>query len=231
MAKILVADDELSIRTMVCEYLTRMGHEVVQAKDGPSVLTLLETQSPDLLLLDVMMPGLDGFTLAKQLLHKTDIPLLFMTARSEEADKVLGLELGADDYITKPFSLREMTARIQAVLRRTGRNRADAGNPGKEKLVWKDIELDMETYRVKKSGEILSLSALQFQILQLMLQSPGRVFTRAQILEAASHSQLEAYERTVDVHMKNLRKILGDDVEAPKYIETVRGVGYRLAGK
>jgi two-component system phosphate regulon response regulator OmpR len=206
---------------MVCGYLDKMGFRTLAVSDGLQALEALESSRPDLLLLDVMMPGLDGFALAKLLMNRTSVPILFMTARTEESDRVLGLELGADDYISKPFSLRELTARVQAVLRRTQRHEAPAQR-------WKDLEVDFASFRVKKSGQVLELTTVQFQILALLMNAPGRVFSRLQILESVRDTSFSGYERTIDVHVKNLRKALGDDVAKPRYIETVRGIGYRL---
>jgi DNA-binding response OmpR family regulator len=229
---ILVADDEEKIRSMVCDYLDKTGFRTLAVSDGFQALDSLETSQPDLLLLDVMMPGLDGFALAKILLKRSSVPLLFMTARGEEIDKVLGLELGADDYITKPFSLRELTARVQAVLRRTNRSTLPPKTPSSDedpkRLRWKDLEVDFESFRVKKNGQSLELTAVQFDILALLLKSPSRAFSRLQILEQVRDTSFAGYERTIDVHVKNLRKTLGDDVKEPRYIETVRGIGYRL---
>ena len=229
---ILVADDEENIRTMVCEYLSKMGFRTVAVSDGFQAMDTLETAKPDLMLLDVMMPGLDGFALAKILINRSTVPILFMTARTEESDRVLGLELGADDYISKPFSLREVTARIQAVLRRSKHQEIPVVPPppvtDTKHRTWKDLDIDFESFRVKKAGKLLDLTPVQFQILTLLMNSPGRVFSRLQILEEVRDTTFAGYERTIDVHMKNLRKVLGDDVKEPRYIETVRGIGYRL---
>ncbi len=225
-ALILVADDEPKIRSMVCDYLEKMGYRTMAVEEGNQALKIIEDQTPDLVLLDVMMPGLDGFSVAKHLLNRSSPPFLFMTARDEEADKVLGLELGADDYITKPFSLRELTARIQAVLRRV--QNTVKPRPS-SRLRWKDLTVDVDAVKVTKDYHELDLTAVQFQILVFFLQSPGRVWSRSQILDHVRDSQFVGYERTIDVHIKNLRKILGDEAKTPKYIETVRGLGYRLA--
>jgi DNA-binding response OmpR family regulator len=230
---ILVADDEESIRSMVCGYLERLGFHTIAVSDGREVLRAMASAPPDLLLLDVMMPGLDGFEVAKSLMNRTQVPILFMTARAEEADRVLGLELGADDYITKPFSLREVAARIQAVLRRVKRAGpvpSGAGSP-EATLRWKDLEVDVDGVRVRRSGVRVELTTVQFQVLVLFLRSPGRAFTRAQIFEGVRQLSSEGYERTIDVHVKNLRKALGDDAAAPRYIETLRGLGYRLVAE
>lgn len=224
-ALILVADDESKIRSMVCEYLEKMGFRTLAVEEGTKALKIIEEQVPDLVLLDVMMPGLDGFSIAKQLLNRSSPPFLFMTARDEEADKVLGLELGADDYITKPFSLRELTARIHAVLRRV--HTSDEA-PIESYLRWKDLVVDLNAVRVTKGKHEVTMTSVQFQILVFFLRSPGRVWSRSQILDHVRDSQFVGYERTIDVHVKNLRKALGDDVKAPLYIETVRGLGYRL---
>ncbi|NNM54927.1 MAG: response regulator transcription factor [Spirochaetales bacterium] len=224
-ALILVADDEPKIRSMVCEYLEKMGFRTLAVEEGTQALKVIEDQSPDLVLLDIMMPGLDGFSLAKRLLNRSSPPFLFMTARDEEADKVLGLELGADDYVTKPFSLRELTARIQAVLRRVHSAGEQRPSP---RIRWKDLTVDLDAAKVTQGQQELELTAVQFQILVFFLKSPGRVWSRSQILDHVRDSQFFGYERTIDVHIKNLRKILGDEAKTPKYIETVRGLGYRL---
>ncbi len=228
---ILVADDEEKIRSMVCDYLEKLGFRTLAVPDGFQAMDALETAKPDLMLLDVMMPGLDGFALAKILRNRSTVPILFMTARTEESDRVLGLELGADDYISKPFSLRELTARVQAVLRRSQRGGSTSPPPGEKRKTWKDLEVDLEAFRVKKAEKTLDLTPVQFQILALLLTSPGRVFSRLQILEEVRDTTFAGYERTIDVHVKNLRKVLGDDVKEPRYIETVRGVGYRLGAE
>jgi len=230
MSLILVADDEENIRSMVCGYLDKMGFRTLAVNDGFQAMDALESAHPDLMLLDVMMPGLDGFVLAKILMSRSTVPILFMTARTEESDRVLGLELGADDYISKPFSLRELTARVQAVLRRTHRREPTPAPPRQETKTtrWKDLEVDLESFRAKKKGTPLELTTVQFQILALFLNFPGRVFSRLQILEEVRDTSFAGYERTIDVHVKNLRKALGDDVKEPRYIETVRGIGYRL---
>lgn len=230
MPRVLVADDEENIRSMICGYLDRLGFQTVSASDGFEALRIIESDPPDLTLLDVMMPGLDGFAVAKILMNRTTVPILFITARAEEADRVLGLELGADDYITKPFSLRELAARIQAVLRRAQRQAGpQAAKPtAGRRLTWKDLDLDLDGARVRQEGRVVEVTSVQFQILALLTGSPGRVFTRLQILEEVRDTSFEGYERTIDVHIKNLRKILGDDAKEPRYIETVRGLGYRL---
>lgn len=229
---ILVADDEENIRSMVCGYLEKMGFRTLAVSDGFQAMDALDTAKPDLMLLDVMMPGLDGFAVAKVLMNRSTVPILFMTARTEETDRVLGLELGADDYISKPFSLRELTARVQAVLRRAKRQTPPLVPVPTEATttlrVWKDLEVDFESFRVKKNGKVLDLTSVQFSILALLLKAPGRVYSRLQILEEVRDTTFAGYERTIDVHVKNLRKALGDDVKEPLYIETVRGVGYRL---
>jgi two-component system OmpR family response regulator len=231
IATVLVADDEENIRTMVCGYLDKLGFRTIAVSDGFEVLKALETAPPDLMLLDVMMPEIDGFAVAKILLNRSTVPILFMTARTEEADRVLGLELGADDYISKPFSLRELAARIQAVLRRVKRQESSPSVPSPapgRHLSWKDLDADLDGARIRQGGHLLDLTTVQFQILVLFLKSPGRVFSRLQILEEVRDTSFEGYERTIDVHIKNLRKLLGDDVKDPRYIETVRGLGYRL---
>ncbi|MBL8967095.1 MAG: response regulator transcription factor [Spirochaetaceae bacterium] len=223
---VLVADDEEKIARMVASYLEAAGFETVTARDGREALTAFRARGPDLALLDIAMPGIDGLEVARAIRASSDLPIVFLTARAEEADKVLGLELGADDYVTKPFSPRELVARVRAVLRR-GRlsDRARDADPPLRRGA---LEMDFRRRLVLVDGEPRPLTAVQFDILAFLAREPGRVFGRLAILEGASGEAFEGYERTIDAHVKNIRKALGDDSGEPRFIGTVRGVGYRF---
>lgn len=226
--RILVVDDEKKIAQMIEDYLSAVGFIVETAEDGRSALSFLEASPPpDLMVLDVMMPGLDGFDVVRRVRDISDLPIILLTARAAESDKLIGLELGADDYITKPFSMKELAARIRAVLRRSiiTRNHVSA----EEQVVQHgDIILDRDRRTVSRAGKRLDLTGAQFDILAHMMEYPGKVFTRMQLLEAVQDHAYEGYERTIDVHMKNIRKVLEPDPSKPVYLLTVWGVGYKL---
>lgn len=225
MAKILIADDEEPQRNMVRQYLLASGFDVVDAGHGGEVIAILEREPVDLILLDLMMPQMDGLEVLKALLNRNSVPIIITSARQEESDKILGLELGADDYMVKPYSLRELVARIKVGLRRA--KPSEAVQDQAEVQHWRGLILNRAEMRLRRDQEELSLTKVQFLILEYLISQPGRVFTRQQILSRVLDSQLESYERTIDVHIKNIRKILGDTTDSPDYIETVRGVGYR----
>lgn len=222
MATILVVDDNASIVSGLSEYLEASGYSVVSAADGPAALAVAEATRPDLALVDIMLPGIDGLELTKRF-EARGLPVILVTARSDEVDRLVGLELGADDYITKPFSPREVVARVKAVLRRIGRQSEPAA-------VIRIGELHIDTARREVIvGDIhVELTRSEFDILTTMARSPGRVFTRLQLLEAASGDSFESYDRTVDAHIKNIRRKLGDDPKSPRYVRTVIGVGYKV---
>ena len=223
---VLVADDEEKIARMVGSYLEASGFEAALAFDGLAALAAFRERKPDLAVLDISMPGLDGLELAREIRRYSDLPVIFLTARAEEADRVLGLELGADDYVVKPFSPRELAARVKAVLRRS--RRGSEPRPGGRALRQGGLELDLEKRSVTVDGEPKELTAIQFAILAVLMAEPGRVFDRASLLDAAIGSRFEGYERTIDAHIKNIRRALGDSSEEPRLIGTVRGVGYKL---
>ncbi len=223
---VLVADDEEKIARMVATYLEAAGFETVVARDGREALAAFRARPPDLALLDIAMPGIDGLEVARAIRASSDLPIVFLTARAEEADKVLGLELGADDYVTKPFSPRELVARVRAVLRR-GRL-SDRARDADPPLRRGGLEIDFRRRLALVDGEPRPLTAVQFDILAFLAREPGRVFGRLAILEGASGEAFEGYERTIDAHVKNIRKALGDDSGEPRFIGTVRGVGYRF---
>jgi DNA-binding response OmpR family regulator len=218
---ILIADDAANIRVMVKDYLQEKGYRVVTAENGQEALYVARHEKPDLILLDIMMPELDGYEFITTYRKEADTPIILLTARLEESDKVLGLELGADDYLTKPFGLRELMARIRAVLRRAGQETTANGV-----LRVADITLDPDSRLVKVGERFVDLTPSEFQLLAILMSAPGRVFSRQNLLD---HLQGSAWvERTVDVHVRNLRSKIGPDPDQRHYIETVFGVGYRF---
>ncbi len=227
--RILVVDDEQKISEMISDYLQAVDFEVATAGDGRAALSEIESFQPDLVVLDVMMPGLDGLDVIRKIRSEAQIPVIMLTARASEQDKLIGLELGADDYITKPFSMKELAARIRAVLRRSQPKQAQTEQSEAHVLVHGPIRLDPDKRRVTRDGISISLTGVQFDILARMMRQPGRVFTRMQLLESVQEYAFEGYERTVDVHIKNIRKALEPTPAKPVYILTVWGVGYKLA--
>jgi len=223
MPRILVVDDEPKIVRLVRDYLEHAGFAVIVARDGREALMRARAEHPDLVVLDLGLPGLDGLDVTRALRHDSAVPLIMLTARDSETDRVLGLELGADDYLTKPFSPRELVARVRAVLRRNQPESPD------RVLRVGELELDVARLRAEVGGQAVSLTATEFQLLVTMARQPGRVFTRAQLLDAIHGEALEAYERAIDAHVKNIRRKLEPDPRHPHYLQTVYGVGYRMA--
>ncbi|TYP58819.1 response regulator transcription factor [Thermosediminibacter litoriperuensis] len=223
--RILVVDDEVKLLNLIKNYLEKEGFDVTIADSGGEALKLLETQKFDLAVLDIMMPEVTGFDILRNIREKIKIPVIFLTARAEEQDKLLGLELGGDDYITKPFSLRELAARIRAVLRRV--KPAGAANTI---LEYGGIKLDLNEKTAFLNGRPLSLTPTEFRILAILMANPGTVVSRLRILEEVLGGYYEGYERTLDTHISNLRKKLGDNPSNPCYIKTVYGAGYKLGG-
>lgn len=230
--KILVIDDEENIVELIRMNLEGSGYEVITGYTGMEAITKTNSFLPDLILLDLMLPDIDGLQIC-QMLKKNqetkDIPVIMITAKSEETDKVEGLSIGADDYITKPFGIRELEARVNTVLRRTERkdsiNIEALENP--YVLKFKDITIDESKYEVKKKGQLIDLTLTEFRILKLLVENEDRVTTRESILEEISSDKVKSDSRTIDVHIRNLRKKLEEDTES-EYIETIRGIGYRL---
>jgi two-component system alkaline phosphatase synthesis response regulator PhoP len=224
MAKtILVVDDKSSVRTLVRDYLAAEGFRVAAAENGRDALYVARHEKPDLILLDIMMPEMDGYEFLRLHRKERDTPVILLTAKLEESDKVLGLELGADDYITKPFGMRELVARIRAVLRRAGQE-----TPSDEVLRAADIVLDRGRRSVEVAGRPVRLTPSEFDLLAVLMATPGRVLSRAVLLEQIQGSAYEGVERTVDVHIRNLRTKIELDPSAPRYVETVFGIGYRF---
>ena len=224
MQTILVVDDEPRIATLARDYLEHAGFAVVTAGDGPTALATVRQRRPDLVVLDLGLPGLDGLDVTRQLRRDSSIPIVMLTARDDELDKLLGLELGADDYVTKPFSPRELVARVRAVLRRAERP-PEAG----ETIRAGDVTLDVPRMRTEVAGRAVDLTPTEFQLLATLAARPGRIFTRAQLLDAVRGVTFETYERAIDSHVKNLRRKLEPDPRRPRYVLTVYGVGYRFA--
>jgi two-component system alkaline phosphatase synthesis response regulator PhoP len=224
MPLILVAEDEPDIRTLVRDVLEHAGFDVLVTADGPATLHQARTRDPDLIVLDLGRPGLDGLDVARVLRRESDLPIIMLTARAEESDTLVGLELGADDYITKPFSTKELVARVRAVLRR-----ADVARSVGTVLRVGDIKIDEQRMFVSRDGLRVDLTATEFELLATMARHPGRVFTRAQLLDTIHGEAYEAYERAVDAHVKNIRRKLEPEPSRPRYLQTVFGVGYRFA--
>ena len=220
---ILVVDDEPQIVRLVRAYLEEAGFRVVIASDGEQALYVARHEKPDLVVLDLLMPRMDGLEFSRRIRRERNVPIIILTARAEEADRIVGLELGADDYVTKPFSPREVVARVRAVLRR-----AQAPPEQTQVLRVGPLTLDRATHTMTVSGHPADLTPTEFGVLETLMTSPGRVFRRDELLEAVQGVAFEAYERTVDVHIKNLRRKIEPDPTHPRYILTVRGVGYRL---
>ena len=223
MPKVLVVDDEMKIARLVRDYLSEAGFDVVLASSGPAAVATVRSQRPDLVVLDLGLPGMDGYDVTRAIRSGSGIPIIMLTARSEETDRIVGLELGADDYVVKPFSPRELVARVKAVLRRTG------GEVATETLRAKDLVMDLPHRRVERDGVRIDLTTSEFELLRVLAASPGRVFTRGQLLDSIRGVSFESYERAIDAHIKNLRKKLEPDPRHPAYVLTVYGVGYKFS--
>jgi len=221
--RILIADDEHELRDMLTAYLEAEGYEVATATDGAEALRLVDSANPHLILLDVGMPGMDGFEVLRRIRQGSDVPVIMLTARAEEIDRVVGLTVGADDYVTKPFSPRELSARIKAVLRRGRRaeTRPDV-------LHFDGLDIDVAGREVTRNGAPVELTTLEFDLLYALASAPGRVFTREHLIERVWGWDYFGVDRVVDVHISNLRKLLSDDPASPSLIATIRGVGYKF---
>jgi two-component system, OmpR family, alkaline phosphatase synthesis response regulator PhoP len=226
--RVLVVDDEAPLRDLVRGYLEREGFAVLTTGDGLTALDLARRQAPDVVILDLMLPGLDGLEVCRRLRAFSAAYVLMLTARAEEIDRILGLEMGADDYLTKPFSPRELVARVRAMLRRprTGGPASAVEEPPVTRCG--DLVVDSARHEATLAGDVVALTAREFTLLAALSGNPGRVFTRAQLLERVWGGDYFGDDHVVDVHIANLRKKLGDDPAAPRYVETVRGAGYRF---
>ena len=224
MKTVLVVDDEPRIVELARDYLEHAGFAVLTASDGPSALQAARIRKPDILVLDLGLPGMDGLDVARALRRESSLPIIMLTARDDELDRVLGLEIGADDYVTKPFSPRELVARIRAILRRVDRE----VEPG-DRIEAPGVSIDVGRMRVEVEGRTVELTPTEFQLLVVLARQPGRIFTRSQLLDAIHGLAFESYERAIDAHVKNLRRKLEDDPSRPRFVQTVYGVGYRFA--
>jgi DNA-binding response OmpR family regulator len=224
--KILVVDDKLQIRTLLKSYLSQEGYEVIDAGDGQEALFVSRREKPDLIILDLMMPEMSGYDFIRANNREADTPVIVLTARLEENDKILGLELGADDYMTKPFSPRELAARVRAVLRRIEKQ-----NAGQEILRVAGITLDRAGRILLVDGQSVNLTPSEFDLLATLMAAPGRVFSRLELLDRLQGTAYEGYERTIDVHIRNLRTKIEPNPSVPRYIETVYGAGYRFTAR
>jgi DNA-binding response OmpR family regulator len=224
MTTVLVVEDELEIARVVRDYLQHAGFEVIVVGDGGSAVASVRSARPDLLVLDLGLPGTDGLDVAREVRRWSETPIVMLTARGDESDRIVGLELGADDYVVKPFSPKELVARVRAVLRR-GR----ASRRGDEVLRVADVEIDTAKMRVTVAGEAVELTPTEFQLLATLAREPGRVFTRSQLLDAVHGVAIESYERAIDAHVKNIRRKIEPTPGSPRYLLTVHGVGYRFA--
>jgi len=236
---VLVVEDGPRMRKIVKDYLNARGYRTVEAGDGLSAVRKYKETHPDIIILDIMLPGIDGYEAAQKIRNIGQTPIIMLTAKSEEEDTLKGLDIGADDYITKPFSLKELEARIKAVLRRyaasggsavsnTGNTGPSAGKPRGKHIKYAGFALDTDTFTVSLDEKPLRLTPAQFTILQTFLENPGTVFTRERLLAAAFPDGFENMERTIDAHVKNIRKIIEPDHAEPVYLKTVWGIGYRF---
>jgi DNA-binding response OmpR family regulator len=239
--KILIVEDEKKLNTMIADYLGSLDYQTVSVFNGRDALSAFREKTIDLILLDIRLPGIDGIDVLRRIREQSSVPVIILTARVTENDKLLGLDLGADDYVSKPFSLKELAARMRSVLRRTRVNsgfRNNSDNAGREAaseyrnsgeiIKYKDLTLDTASRTMKRKEIPVQLTSAQFEIMRKLMENPGRVFTRLDLLESFQDTAYEGYERTIDVHIKNIRKALEMDPSHPAYIKTVWGVGYKL---
>ncbi len=224
MKTVLVVDDELKITRLLRDYLQQAGFSVLTAADGPAALAVARRERPDMIVLDLGLPGLDGLDVTRALRTSSDVPIIMLTARADESDRIVGLELGADDYLVKPFSPKELVARVRAVLRRV-----DSSVETPEIVRGPGVSIDTARRAVVVDGAPLDLTPTEYDLLLHFVRSPGRVFTRSQLLDAIHGVAFESYERAIDAHIKNLRRKIETDPAHPKYLLTVYGVGYKYA--
>lgn len=221
--RVLVVDDDAKTVELVKLYLNRDGYRVITAYDGTEALNLARESKPDLIVLDIMLPGINGLEICRTLRKESDVPIIMLTAMTTDRDKLTGLDIGADDYVTKPFSPRELAARVRAILRRL------PGERGPSEIEYGDIKIDFLKHKAYLGEKPLNLTEVEFKILGVMVREPGRVFSRAQLIEQALGFDFEGFDRTIDVHILNLRRKLEPDSRNPTYILTVYGAGYKLA--
>ena len=224
MREILVVEDERRIAQIVRDYLERAGYRVTVASNGPEALAAARARSPDLIVLDLGLPQMDGLDVTRKVRKDSNVPIIMLTARVDESDKLIGLELGADDYVTKPFSPKELVARVRTVLRRT-----EVAPEPNSVIRAGDVTLDKPRMQAKVGGHPLDLTRTEFELLATLARQPGRVFTRAQLLDSIRGVEVESFDRAIDAHIKNLRRKLESDPRNPKYVLTVHGIGYKFA--
>jgi DNA-binding response OmpR family regulator len=224
VATVLVVDDEPIVREVVCSYLEREGYRTLEAADGDRARELVEKEPPSLVVLDLMLPGMDGIELCRWIRRRSDLPVIMLTGRGEEADRIIGLELGADDYVTKPFSPRELVARVRTVLRRSGPEQG-----GGERLVFDDLVIDAGAREVTKADRVLRLTAKEFDLLRFLARHPRQVFSRDQLMDRVWGYSAALDTGTVTVHVRRLREKIEDDPARPRFLQTVWGVGYRFS--
>lgn len=224
MKRVLIVEDEVKIARLVRDYLHQAGFDVLEATDGPSGLAMARSEKPDMIVLDLGLPGMDGLDVTRRLRATSSVPIIMLTARTDESDRIVGLELGADDYIDKPFSPKELVARIRAVLRR-----ADATLGGGELVRAGDVAIDIPKRRVTVGDTEIELTSTEFDLLLTLARQPGRIYTRAQLLDAVHGVSFDSYERSVDAHIKNIRRKIEPDPKRPTKVLTVYGVGYRFS--
>lgn len=222
--KVLVVDDDVKTVELVRLYLARDGYQVLTAYDGAEALRLARESYPDLIVLDLMLPDVDGLDVCRTLRRESDVPIVMLTARTTDQDKLTGLDLGADDYMTKPFSPKELAARVRAVLRRL------PGERGPEEIKSGELSMNFTTHQAWLAGRPLNLTSVEFKLLGVLAKEPGRVFSRANLIEEALGYDFEGFDRTIDVHILNLRRKLEPDPSRPRYIRTIYGVGYKFVG-
>jgi len=220
---VLIVDDDIKLADLLKIYFEKDGFEVLVAHDGGRGLELIRDAKPDIIILDIMLPKIDGWEVCRKVRQGNDVPIIMLTARDEETDRLVGLEIGADDYVTKPFSPREVVARAKVILRR-----AYKGVVKPELLKMGKVVIDVERHEVRKNGDLLELTPTEFKILELLASSPGRVFSRLQIVEQVQGYAFDGFERTIDAHVKNLRRKVEENPKEAQYIQTVYGVGYKV---
>jgi DNA-binding response OmpR family regulator len=220
---ILIIEDEPKIAKLARDYLEQSSYRALIAADGNTGLAMARREHPDLIVLDLMLPGMDGLDVCRALRRESDVPIIMLTARAEETDRLIGLELGADDYITKPFSPRELVARVRALLRRV---KGVVYQPGVIRAG--DLTIDIDSHRVTRGNEVIQLTRFEFNLLQVLAQHPGQMYSRAQLLEKLHGVAYDGYDRSIDAHIKNLRRKIEEDPADPKYILTVYGIGYKF---
>lgn len=225
--RVLVVDDDVKTVELVKLYLNRDGYKVLTAYDGTEALRLAREAHPDLIVLDLMLPGIDGLKACRIIRDGSDVPIIMLTARTTEEDRLRGLDSGADDYVTKPFSPKELAARVRAVLRRLP---GETIQRGSEQVQYGKLTVNFPKYEASLAGRVLNLSPIEFKLLGALVREPDRVFSRAQLIEKALGYDFEGFDRTIDVHILNLRRKLEPDPNHPRYIKTVYGVGYKFVG-